>query len=435
MIFVLDPAILRDHGPVAALILSLLWFAGLGAERLLLARARAKLKQVIHVNGTRGKSETTRLVAAALRAGGIECFAKTTGTEARLILPDGSERPVRRLGSANVREQRSLLFAAARAGAGAVVAECMAVSPDAQFASDAFLSPSMLVITNIRDDHWLELGSRDATARVFAAQIPKGGVVVLGDAALEPEFKDAAASAGALLVVAEPGDIVADKGSAISLADAGAGFPENAAVALAVARACGISDAVAIEGMRSAAPDPGRFSIRRISCASQPGEATILDALAANDPESTDILIARALRDFPGPYTGKVLLFSAREDRPDRSIAFAEHWSRLLPGTGGVAWDRLIVHGRIPHRAEALFRQRFKGTAADGFPAFSRLVGDNLEPILHTLRPDALLCATGNWKKLGPGLSSPGSVAHGTTHAPYAAAGGISRSGNPGDAS
>ena len=34
----------------------------------------------IHVNGTRGKSSVTRLIAAGLREGGIRTFAKTTGT-------------------------------------------------------------------------------------------------------------------------------------------------------------------------------------------------------------------------------------------------------------------------------------------------------------------------------------------------------------------
>lgn len=399
-------AFLPGTGPDVALILSLLWFSGLAAERIFLARARRKLKHVIHVNGTRGKSETTRLIAAALRAGGMETYAKTTGTEARLILPDGSERPLRRRGPANVREQRSLLLGASRAGAKAVIAECMAVSPDAQYASDAFLSPSILVITNIRDDHRIELGDRESTIRVFAAQIPKDGLVVLGDASLEQAFRTAAAAAGARLAVADSGRDSTLGNEGLSLEDAGAAFPENAAMALAVARACGIPDSASIAGMRSCRPDPGRFSISYIPCAGMKGKAILLDALAANDPESTDILIAAALRRIPVPQTGRVLLFSAREDRPDRSIAFAEHWAKLAPGAGGIAWDRLFVQGPVPHKAEALFRRNFNGKAADGSPAFSHMKGRDLEPVLQSLRPGALLCMTGNWKMLGKTLSS-----------------------------
>ena len=68
----------------------------------------------IHVNGTRGKSGVTRLIAAGLRAGGIRTCAKTTGTLARMIFPDGSEYPVFRPSRANVKEQLRVVRAASR---------------------------------------------------------------------------------------------------------------------------------------------------------------------------------------------------------------------------------------------------------------------------------------------------------------------------------
>ena len=46
----------------------------------------------ILVNGTRGKSTVTRLIAAGLAAGGLRVYAKTTGSAARIILPDLRER-------------------------------------------------------------------------------------------------------------------------------------------------------------------------------------------------------------------------------------------------------------------------------------------------------------------------------------------------------
>src|SRR5438876_6804518 len=67
-------------------------------------RALARIPIRIHVNGTRGKSSVTRLIAAALRAEGIPTVAKTTGTSARLILPDGSEQAVPRDGRPNISE-------------------------------------------------------------------------------------------------------------------------------------------------------------------------------------------------------------------------------------------------------------------------------------------------------------------------------------------
>src|SRR5256885_78840 len=80
---------------------------------------RARLRAVpvrIHVGGTRGKSTTTRLIAAGLRAGGRKVLAKTTGSEPRLILPDGSETTWARRGPAAVREQARLFAKASRLG-------------------------------------------------------------------------------------------------------------------------------------------------------------------------------------------------------------------------------------------------------------------------------------------------------------------------------
>src|SRR5947209_7544336 len=79
---------------------------GLGATEL--AHHRRNLTKIgtrVHVNGTRGKSSVTRLIAAGLRAAGRITCAKTTGTLPRFILPDGRELPIFRPGRPNVLEQ------------------------------------------------------------------------------------------------------------------------------------------------------------------------------------------------------------------------------------------------------------------------------------------------------------------------------------------
>ncbi len=101
-----------------ALIISAALLTGLLALLLWERRARdgalAAIPIRIHVNGTRGKSTVTRLIAAALREAGIRTVAKTTGTAPRIILPDGSERPVRRRAPASIREQLWVLREARR---------------------------------------------------------------------------------------------------------------------------------------------------------------------------------------------------------------------------------------------------------------------------------------------------------------------------------
>ena len=57
------------------------------AEAIRLRRGLGAVPIRIHVNGSRGKSSVTRLIAAGLRESGLRILAKTTGSRARLILP------------------------------------------------------------------------------------------------------------------------------------------------------------------------------------------------------------------------------------------------------------------------------------------------------------------------------------------------------------
>ncbi len=56
--------------------------------RMSVMRHQKRIDQLnvrIHVNGIRGKSSVTRLVAGVLREGGFVTVAKTTGSAARVI--------------------------------------------------------------------------------------------------------------------------------------------------------------------------------------------------------------------------------------------------------------------------------------------------------------------------------------------------------------
>ena len=83
-------------------------------EAWLHRRALRAIPIRIHVNGSRGKSSVTRLLAAALREAGRRTVAKTTGSKARYIHPDGSEEPIIRLGTPNICEQVDILDRARR---------------------------------------------------------------------------------------------------------------------------------------------------------------------------------------------------------------------------------------------------------------------------------------------------------------------------------
>ena len=292
-------------------------------ERLAARRARAAVPIRIHVNGTRGKSTVTRLVAAALREAGIPTLAKTTGTAARLIRPDGSEHPVRRQAPASIREQAWVLREARRTGARALVAECMAVRPDLQWVSEREMVRATIgVITNVRLDHTEAMGRTvDEIAQSLANAIPRAGVLVTGDARFAGTFGARCAPLGTRLVVAQE-RVASDEGRVAR--GEGRVASDNVAVALAVTRELGISDEVALRGMEKARPDPGAVTS---------GTATIgrlevawIDATAANDPESLDLLVTGPPASVPLQSRGTaavLTVYNHRADRPDRLRTFA----------------------------------------------------------------------------------------------------------------
>lgn len=326
-------------------VLGLLLAAGL-AERLLRDAAHRAVPVRVHVNGTRGKSTVTRLVAAALRAHGVPALAKVTGTEPRLLLPDGSERTVRRPGPASIREELRLLLAARRLGASAVVVECMAIRPELQWtAEQAMVRATVGVVTNVRSDHTEVMGeSLEEIAASLASTVPRDGTLVLGEPAFVELFAARAAELGTRVVVADP-------------VPAGATWlEEDVATALAVTRLLGVPDAVARPAMEAAAPDPGasREHVARIGGR----EVALLDARAANDPESFARLCAASpLLASNGP---RVAVFNHRHDRPDRLRLFAPVLA-ALPGT-----EVVVTGDRPPLTLARAVRRAMDGTGARG---------------------------------------------------------------------
>lgn len=376
----------HGQGPLllaAACAAALLYFGVLLGEAALLAWARRRIALVIHVNGTRGKTETTRLLAAIFRASGRRTVAKTTGTEPRLLCPDGTERRIPRLGPPNVREQRNLLLWAAFYGAEVVVAECMAVSPEAQAASTAFLQPSVLVVTNLRPDHGDAQGTPEEALGTFALGIPEGGLVVTGDAALLAPLQAAAGLRGARVCLAAP------------LEGTAARVAENAGVALAVALALGIDAQAAVAAMATCPADPGAFALRRMALPD--GDLVVVDALSANDPVSTDLLFQRAEAEL-GHRGPRLLLYADRGDRSDRARVFAD-WIAAQAHR----FDGLRVAGRMAPEPLRTLRRAFPGEDAEGRPRLQALAGLG---DLAREAPGSVVFAMGNWKGYGPELAA-----------------------------
>ena len=155
---------------------SLFLLVFVGAVELMLHRSHLrKIPLRIHVNGSRGKSSITRLIAAGLNTGGISTFAKTTGSATRFIHPDGAEDVVRRNGMANISEQIRVIKNISKHHADAAVIECMAIRPYLQkIEATQIVQPHISVISNIRSDHVDVMGEKlSDIARSMLAAAPE----------------------------------------------------------------------------------------------------------------------------------------------------------------------------------------------------------------------------------------------------------------------
>ena len=283
-------------------------------------RTLARVPVRVHVNGTRGKSSVTRLIAGGLRAGGRRTFAKTTGTMARMIRPDGTEVDVYRVGHPNIIEQTRIVRRAVEAGAEAMVIECMAISPELQPISELRLIQSTVgVITNARADHLDVMGPTvDEVARALAETAPRNGHLFTAERERTHVIAEVARRRFSTVHITDERTVSPDDLGGFSYFE----HAENLALALAVCEHLGVERATALRGMQHATPDPG--VLRRYTVRSGEKQVTFVNAFAANDPDSTLLIWSRLGLDHPQPGVRRIVLANCRDDRLQRSGQIAD---------------------------------------------------------------------------------------------------------------
>ena len=292
---------------MTALLLGLLAaiLIGLAAERRRAVQDRKKLTHVVHVNGIRGKSTVTRLIAAGLQAGGRKVFCKTTGTVPMTIGPDGAERPIRRRGRSNIKEQLSILHQAAQSGAEILVIECMAVDPALQAVTQQqMLKADVGVITNVRLDHTAEMGETlEEICDSLSNTIPRDGVLFTADEEFFPRLRHNAEGLNCRAELAQPDGTEPDFD-----------FPENIALAAAVCRQLGADRETALAGMSHYKRDPYAMAVYPL-----PGGGVFVNGMSINDPQSTQLVYRRLEEKYAWQGRRLVLLINNRPDRGYRT--------------------------------------------------------------------------------------------------------------------
>ena len=294
-----------------ALLLRLVW------EAVVVHRDRRSLSHVVYVNGTRGKSTVTRMIAAGLTAGGRRVLCKTTGTLPIAIHPDGKQELIERNAPANIREQLTYLHKAAKEKADVLVIECMALQPEYQRVSGRnMLRCDVGVITNARLDHMDVMGdTREEILDCLMEMLPENGLIFTAERDFPQQMNARAQKLRSTLTISDPASL-ADIPGAMDL-----DFPENVALALDVCAGLGVDRLTAWEGVKSFIRDPFALSVFG-------GEnLTFVNALSANDVSSTKMIYERTR----GAGEELVILINNRADRPARALDMVRLCRELEP--------------------------------------------------------------------------------------------------------
>jgi poly-gamma-glutamate synthase PgsB/CapB len=298
------------------IVLIILW----SLERLHYDRRINHLKVRVHVNGIRGKSTVTRLVAGVLREAGYQTVAKTTGSAAQVILPTGEEIPILRQSAPTIIELLNTVLIHTSEETEAIVFETMALHPDNQTTSQNLLvRGNITVITNVREDHQDVMGeSLEEIADTLSLTIPENGFLITAEQRqdLRARLEKNAAARGSQMIYADPNWVQAEDLRGFSYLS----FRENVAVGLALADLLGIPRVTAIQGMWNARPDPGVVDIQHTQWKGR--EITWAPLFAVNDRESA-IISVESLRPFYNPRATRIGILNNRYDRADRALRFA----------------------------------------------------------------------------------------------------------------
>lgn len=282
-------------------------------------RNRSKIPEIVHINGTRGKSSVTRLIAAGLRAGGNKVMAKTTGSAPRLIYPSGRETPIVRHFGSNIREQLKVIKFASRRNIDFLVLECMAVTPEYQWETEHRMVQSTVgVITNSRLDHLDVMGPglRNVTLSMCNT-IPHKGIVFTSEDKVFPLMKKVADREHTEFRYVDSSHITDEDMRGFNWIE----HKDNVALALAVCERFNISREIALQGMYNSIPDIGATEIFLNKVAGK--ELYFAHSFAANDPDSTIVLI-NYIRSIYSDITSVAIVLNTRADRMYRSKQLTE---------------------------------------------------------------------------------------------------------------
>lgn len=272
----------------------------------------------IHINGIRGKTTVTRMIGTVLYNSGFRVLTKTTGSEPKIILPNGKQESIIRPMGAKISEQIKIVKRAVSENATHLVVECMAIEPHTQKMLEEYIIKSHIgVITNIRYDHQDVMGDKlEDIAKSISNTIPTNGkLVIMNDISHKELLIDEANKKNTEVFECETKDISEDFIKKFDFLN----FKENVALALKVAELIGVDKELALSSMLKTIHDIGQTKIYNRFYDNK--NLTFINTFSNNDVPSMEIVMKNI-----GGLKGKtkIAILNHREDRIFRSLSFIE---------------------------------------------------------------------------------------------------------------
>ncbi|MFA5815538.1 MAG: poly-gamma-glutamate synthase PgsB [Bacteroidales bacterium] len=328
-------------GFIMLLGLSSLFLIYLAVESVVYNRRIKRIPLRITVSGTRGKTSIVRTLASVFRANGIRVLAKTTGSEAMYILPDGSLEKISRKGLTTILEQKRLIAKAVKLDVECIITEIMSIHPDNhRVETHKLIKPGLTILSNFRADHTDVVGeSLQEISELFVNDIFPGSKIIIPEEELNEYIRKGIQQNKAGLILAKTG--ISDE---LKLPEKvhQQQIQTNLDTIVAAARYQGIPDESIIRGILDTSLDIGQLGIFRFETDYR--KVWFVNIFAANDPVSTLQIIRKTSEilapEIPG--TPEIIgLLALRSDRGERS----RQWLNYLGSEGKDLFSRLYVSG------------------------------------------------------------------------------------------
>lgn len=301
---------------ITGMILILLIVAGLIENAL----HEQRLKQIpirILVNGTRGKTSVCRVLVTALNASGIRTMGRTTGSQACILTPEGTDKPFIRKHAPRITEMIQVVRLCSDNKVRCIVIECMALGPENQhIISDKLIRPTHVVITNSYIDHVAEIGfTTEETVWTLSRCLYSGSEVFC----IEDSYENFCIEAGCNFH-----KVIVSDYERLNLETRIPLHSSNLSLAIEVCASLGVSKEIVLEAAQTALPDIGLHKM-----ISGSNGCAFIPAFAVNDLYCMDKAVLDAANNA-APDRKLCIIFNNRADREYRLL----HMKKILSEHG-----------------------------------------------------------------------------------------------------